>query len=436
MEKFNKYADNKAKKVPMRFYSDIYDSNIVDDVKAEHAPDSNNNCAVYYRIVLIASINSRLDEGERNQLMDVINEINDIVQKQPQVQNQPLKVSIVVTPDLVLEKEIDIDVISTIDYYWRDEVFGSLKQASGTYVEFSFEETFNYRDATPNRWTNFCATVFPESDIDVVELPTLEERKKMFSEAIAAIQIACEKAFDTQQDKDACIEQTLQLSKEIHDIYFANDGNNFFQNMLDNVPKTVANITNQVAPIIKDVADAAGNAVDHVVAPLGEVGKFLKKTAKVLIPETTAEAVGAATAAIAGLYFLPFTPVMLPLSVLGKHLIGKPIDYAPEIWNNTCDYFSKCFVDRQKERAEKDADFRKKSEDEKVRILQVESLVSNGFTLALVYDGQGYSEDTILETIEQVLQPLEVVYIYTKDDVKPCLDVVQSRWEMRCIKNK
>ena len=86
---------------------------------------------------------------------------------------------------------------------------------------------------------------------------------------------------------------------------------------------------------------------------------------------------------------------------------------------------------RRKARAKEDPVFEKKSEDEQNRILQVESLVSNGLTWAMVYDGQGYPEEEIIKTIKQVLQPLELVHIFNKVDIESFLNAAQSRWENR-----
>lgn len=417
-KRFDTFAD-KFKNIPMQWYDNVLvcNKNIANDIKA----DQESNCEVYYRIVLIAKIKSQFEGSKLQYLKNIINKVDN--------HERPLQVFIVASDMAsVRQKEGNACVDRRLDYWGG--VIRNLKMETSENVQFPFIEDFDYSIAESDSWTNFCAEVFPESDTEIVELPTPEERKIMFSKAIAAIQFECIKAFDNPQNKDACIKQTLQLSKDIHNIYFANDENNFFQGVLEQIGQPIKEIGG-------DVKEGCKQFGGKVVEGTKQLGKGIWNFLSNHMP-TNGNLIGGSIGALAFIAPCVCATFATGVAISGvAYAMGAPaLGVLGSITGGTIeDWWTKSRENRQKDRADKDSVFRKKSEDEQARILQVESLISNGLSLTLLYDGQGYSECTILETFNQVLQPLEVLYIYTKDDVEVLLNEVQSRWKNRCINN-
>ena len=406
INKFNEYA-GAAKNVEKRLYQKVSDSNIIKDINA----DQSRNLPVDYRIVLIAKVISRFEAGNQQYLKRIIDQILS------QEQNRPLQVFVSAT-DIESSRDDGYDVESHLDYWGR--IVGDLKNNYGSNVEFTFEDKFDYPIAPPNVWTNFCSKFFPEANIQVVDLPTPEERKTKFSEAVKAIRSECEFAFDNQQNEDACIDQSLQLSKAIYEIYCAKDGI-----LPAGIVRDIKNAASDAGASAKKLAEAAADVAENTAKSCWEKGKGLLKK---LWP-SKGNIIGGALGALAFIAPVMATGLAIPVAftVIGpiaSAALGGTVGGFIEDW-------TKGREERRKARAKEDPAFKEKPEDEQNRILQVESLVSNGLTWTMVYDGQGYPEEEILETIKQVLQPLELVHIFNKEDIESFLNEAQSRWESR-----
>lgn len=394
LNKFNEYAGS-AQKSEKRFYQKISDSNVLNDIIA----DQSRNQPVEYRIILIAKVNSPFGEGNQQKLREII------VQILSKEQNRSLQVFVVAT-DIESSRNDGYDVESYLDGWGK--IVGKLKNQYGTNVEFTFEDKFDYPIAPQSVWTKFCSKVFPEADIEVVELPTPEERKKKFAEAVKAIRSASEFVFDNELDDNVCLNQEALLFNAIHDIYSSKGMFN-----LDGFVTGLTNLRKKGLDSLSKIKDNLPS-VDDI-----KIVTFFKS----LINNSLEGSVAGGVLAVAA----PF--IGLPaVGIVSGMMLGGSIELLVEKWR-------KARADRRKARTEEDSTFKAKSEAEQNRILQVESLIASGLTWTIVYDGQGYPEEEITETIKQVLQPLELVHIFNKEGIVSFLDAAQSRWENRCSIN-
>lgn len=394
--KFNEFA-GAAKNAEKRLYQKIGDSNILNDIIA----DQSRNEPVIYRIVLIAKVTSQFNSGNQQKLGKIIDQILS------KDQHRPLQVFIIAT-DIESSRNDGYEVENCLDGWGR--IVGDLKKQYGTNVEFTFEDNFDYPIAPQYVWTNeFCSKVFPDVGIQVVELPTPEERKKKFTEALKAISSECEFAFDNSQDEIACLDQIQKLEKTICKIYISN-GSFFSSNFLNNVSNAVQ--------------DGCENGKEALQAGYEKGKEFAEKGIEIV--EAGKDYVDSKIEKIINKY-APWAGAVIGNIIgasFGFPLLGTAVGY-------TAVKLKQLYDKRRKARAKEDSAFKEKSEDEQNRILQVESLISNGLTWTMVYDGQGYPEEEIIETIKQVLQPLEMVHIYNKEDVESFLNEAQDRWESR-----
>ena len=240
------------------------------------------------------------------------------------------------------------------------------------------------------------------------KLPSPEQRQESFSKALEVIKKSCKYAFKSSQDEKARADQIQDLNKAVSDIYTSN-GSFFALNFLDNVSNAFQDGYENGKEYIADKYEKG----KEYVADKYEKGKEFVADK---IINKFAPWVGAFIGNVVG-------------SSVGFPLLGTVVGYSAV-------KIKEIYDKRRKARIEEDPAFKEKTEDEKYSILQVEALIANGLLRTLVLDGQGYSEETITDTIQQVLQPLEKLHIYTEDDMETFLDEALNRWEKRCLSNK